>query len=217
MNRLVCAVRSRRTARLALDAPTHRRRARAPVAPSRVARIRIRSGTRTKRTSPGWDSVSIHERSNRAISRHEKGKPRCAGNRCDGTRWRWREYVAARARCRAMTARARATTATRARARERRRRRIENARRVGISAPRRTSSPISRPRTRRRRAWRILSVNRVRAGEITRSRSNARGGEGRARARGDGGRGREEHFLEALARSEARRGDARGDGRGRRA
>jgi len=213
MNRLVCAVRSRRTARLALDAPTHRRRARAPVAPSRVARIRIRirSGTRKKRTSPGWDSVLIHERSNRAISRHEKGKPRFAR----GIRWRWREYVAARARCRAMTARARATTATRARARERRRRRIENARRVGISAPRRTSSPISRPRTRRRRAWRILSVNRVRAGEITRSRSNARGGEGRARARGDGWRGREEHFLEA--RSEANRGDARGDGRGRRA
>jgi len=161
--------------------------------------------------------VSIHERSNRAISRHEKGKPRCAGNRCDGTRWRWREYVAARARCRAMTARARATTVTRARALVRAGRRNENARRVGISAPRRTSSPISRPRTRRRRAWRIISVNRVRAGEVTRSRSNARGGEGRARARGDGGRGREEHFLEALARSEARRGDARGDGRGRRA
>lgn len=46
-------------------------------------------------------------------------------------------------------------------------------------------------------------MNRVRAGEITRSRSNARGGEGRARARGDGWKGREEHFLEA--RSEANR------------
>jgi len=45
MNRLVCAVRSRRTARLALDAPTHRRRARARVAPSSVARIR-----------PFWDA-----------------------------------------------------------------------------------------------------------------------------------------------------------------